>query len=114
MWGVIALPEWRWLVIPKCPICGKRLFSAQHGYRDVRVDKVYCSSACKQKAYRQRCGTDPVTARQRAVETKQGEEIIKSCAWCGEHFVATVAAAKQKYCSAACKQAAYRARRVVV
>ena len=31
-----------------CPVCGSH-------FRKGRSDKVYCSSACRQKAYRERC-----------------------------------------------------------
>lgn len=96
-------------MIPKCPICGEPLFDGP--WRDVRIDKVYCSPACKQKAYRQRQGADPGTARQRAADTKAGETCMITCEWCRESHEVPLSAAKRRYCSNACKQAAYRARK---
>lgn len=76
----------------------------------------YCSVACKQAAYRARHGAGTVTPSERAAKaaiTRGTKAVALKCAHCGNQFAANGNQAAQgvKYCSDACKQAAYRARR---
>lgn len=99
-----------------CPVCGKSWFkSSEHDRR------VYCSSACKQRAYRQR--KDPMTGsltnlRKRgaaAAATKHGMAKRVTCECCGEEFWASGNNYGMTfYCSKACKQKAYRQRKAAL
>lgn len=74
----------------------------------------YCGPACKQAAYRARHGAGAVSPSERAVKaavTRAAKVITKTCPICGAAFGVNGNAAAAVYCSDACKQAAYRARR---
>jgi ferredoxin len=93
-----------------CEICGQ-------GYKPGRGDSMYCSDACKQKAYRRR--VDPEVGsihreKQRQTNiaiTKQMTTKELDCAVCGRHLHVSINHTNLAYCSNACKQKAYRARR---
>lgn len=79
----------------------------------------FCSDACRQKAYRRRL--DPQTGtyeRQKerirnGVMTKADTTLKSVCAQCGLDFYRTGTQVLVEYCSNACKQKAYRARKKV-
>ena len=92
--------------------CGecKRIFSGQ------RTAK-YCCDACRQTAYRKRknpMSGSRVNLKERALQaadTKRNTFVKCVCQYCGkERAFDAGAAAGRKYCSDACKQAAYRKR----
>ena len=95
-----------------CSTCDK-LFAKKE------TKQLYCSPACKQKAYRlshgQRSDSWNVL-RERArkgAETKAGMSVLKVCECCGAEFYATGNNyGLVMYCSPACKQKAYRARKL--
>lgn len=76
----------------------------------------FCSKKCKQAAHRRRIdpGVGTISRHEegikKAVETKQSTLIERSCAECGQELNRTVAQINSLYCSAACKQKAYRKR----
>lgn len=93
-----------------CEICGQ-------GYKPGRGDSQYCSSACKQKAYRRR--VDPEVGsihreKQRQTNiaiTKQMTTKTLNCECCGRKLEVSINHTNLMYCSNACKQKAYRARK---
>ena len=74
--------------LKKCKVCGRFMKEWDH--------HAYC---------RQRCINDGYRARRRR---RHEQELNKQCVVCGEKFTAKRKDAQ--YCSAACKQAAYRKR----
>lgn len=76
-----------WIGPKYCVKCGAKFWPK-------RGDAMYCSQACKQRAYR--CHHRTEVQKQR-------------CAQCGKLY--RPERADQKYCSGACRQRAYRARR---
>lgn len=95
-----------------CEFCGK-------GYRQVRSSSLYCSVACKQRAYRRRA--DPEVGSVQRFEqrqmniaiTKQMTTKTLNCACCGRKLEVGVNHTNLMYCSNACKQKAYRQRKGV-
>ena len=93
-----------------CEQCGR-------AFRPCRSDARFCSQACKQRAYRRRVDPDVgsaarETARQEATYfTKHTRTKQLCCEHCGRELVMSVASTNLRYCSNACKQKAYRARR---
>lgn len=93
-----------------CEMCGK-------SYAPGRADSMFCSDACKQKAYRRR--VDPEVGsihreKQRQTNiaiTKQMTTKELDCAVCGRHLHVSISHTNLAYCSNACKQKAYRARK---
>jgi predicted nucleic acid-binding Zn ribbon protein len=78
----------------------------------------YCSNACKQTAYRRRHDPESGSGQRRreraqnAVMTKKFRSKKIICEFCGEEtFVSIAESTNRQYCSNACKQKAYRARR---
>lgn len=78
---------------------------------------LYCSDACKMKAYRRRL--DPlagssISNKQRirqSVVTKSSQVVDYVCPVCGGDYKRSGLEALREYCSDACKQKAYRARK---
>lgn len=94
------------VVYPQCPICGKSMsFNS-------RRTNYYCSAACKQKAYRQKHGIGSTKEEhyRKVIETKRSQDIHVTCQECDRSFMVDQTKAATMYCSAACKQKAYRAR----
>lgn len=100
---------------PVCPVCGGPVTQNKRG------TAYYCSAACKQKAWRQAhsesLGDTPLFREQarkqhyqRVVGTKSMNEYMVTCSECGKMVVTNQLHAAQQYCSAACKQKAYRRR----
>lgn len=89
----------------ECPVCKKYTPSW----------KKYCSDKCRQKAYRERKGEggkDRQKAARRANLTKDMTDREIICILCGKTVRSSVLALQNaKYCSDACKQAAYRRRK---
>lgn len=93
-----------------CEMCG-------HGYQPARSDSRFCSDACKQKSYRRR--VDPEVGsvhreKQRQTNiaiTKQMTTKTLNCACCGRPLEVGINHTNLMYCSAACKQKAYRQRK---
>ena len=88
-----------------CSYCRKR-------FEGKRKDARYCSAACRQAAYRARqprANMDEVTAKRLA--TKRGKSYQGVCRHCGRRFWMDGTQTAQVYCDAACRQAAYRARK---
>lgn len=77
---------------------------------------LYCSDACKMKAYRRRL--DPlagssISTKERirqSVRTKSSMTVEMACAQCGQVVIINGLEALRDYCSNACKQKAYRSR----
>lgn len=90
----------------KCAMCRKS-FQAR------RSTARYCCQSCRQKAARLAKGSSPKTAARRRLKTKKATKLVKTCQHCQQPFETTAAAAKQVYCRPACRQASYRARRVL-
>lgn len=93
-----------------CPTCGK-IFD-----QNAKRTRVYCSTACKQKAFRA-SKTTPLEAAIRKVEgnkkrvsTKLETRTEFACAHCGKKWFKNGLEANRIYCDNACKQAAYRAK----
>lgn len=95
-----------------------RIRSCQMCDKVHRRDSQYCSDACKQKAYRRR--KDPQSGSwqrrqqraQQAARSKHRWQTRITCQHCGETVVYSVAeSTNRRYCTNACKQAAYRERR---
>lgn len=86
-------------------------------FKPHRRDARFCSTACKQKAYRRRA--DPEVGsihreKQRQTNiaiTKQERVKTLTCAVCGATIRCSVLHTNLIYCSAACKQKAYRQRK---
>lgn len=76
---------------PVCIVCGVKFKYVKRG------DTKYCSKDCKKRAN-----------RAAAYMNRMSDQLEKRCQWCG---VGRLHDPRQSYCSAACKQAAYRARR---
>lgn len=94
--------------ISECPVC--HLF-----YTHDRRDKATCSDACKVKASRLRAGRadSPKAAAAKAVGTKRATIHEYACECCGREFRRDVlSGANVFYCSNACKQRAYRERKI--
>lgn len=88
----------------QCPVCSK-LYNAK------RDDKTTCSPACKQKAHRIEKGraSSYREAAHRGAETKAMQRHELNCQQCGTAIARDGnSASRTKYCSAACKQKAYR------
>jgi hypothetical protein len=93
-----------------CEVC-------ERTFRPARRDARFCSQACKQRAYRRR--VDPEVGsihreRQRQTHiniTKQETRKQIVCAVCGWEFERSILETNRIYCSNACKQRAYRARK---
>lgn len=93
-----------------CMWCGK-------SFHVVRAGSMYCSKACKQKAYRRR--VDPeVGSIQREKQrqeniaiTKQITTKVLNCECCGRMLEVGINHTNLMYCSDACKQKAYRQRK---
>lgn len=93
--------------IDDCLLCGDRFGHSGQG--------LYCSNACKQKASRIRAGrsANRHEAAQKAVRTKQSTSVEVICECCQLAFyVSGSSAGLQMYCTPACKQKAYRQRKV--
>lgn len=92
-------------MIIKCWICGKH-FQAR------RIDARYCSNACRQKAYRRKKGSsstmEEITAKR--LFTKRHTGTMVECLFCGYKFSIDGTQGGKLYCSASCKQKAYRKR----
>lgn len=77
----------------------------------------YCSAACKQATYRRNVDSLVGSAwRQKAqieaaVETKRNTLKEVTCPVCNRVFTAEIIRTQLTYCSAACKQKAYRKKR---
>ena len=77
----------------------------------------YCSSACKQAAYRRRVDSEVGQPGRRsagahkATVTKHENVRLMHCQHCGAAIMISATESARMYCGAACKQAAYRARR---
>ncbi len=91
------------IVTRKCEKCGNSFDSWE------QYHKRYCSDACKQAAYRD-FKRSPKGAPANAVETKRNQGKSKYCAHCGKSFLVNGLQHARRYCSDACKQAAYRER----
>lgn len=95
-----------------CEWCGNRFLNASNS----TVIK-YCSSACKQAAYRDSKrkkprGYQPDTSPvEKAIETKTEQDRLFTCQQCGMGFEVNGLQHGSKYCSRACQQKAYRQRR---
>lgn len=95
---------------PHCPVCGKPVILNK------RRTTYYCSDACRQKAYRDRRTTPmerAITRKEsakKAVETKRSMDMHVTCVECERSFMVDLTRAATQYCSAACKQKAYRRR----
>lgn len=63
----------------------------------------YCSSECREKATKE-------MAREYYHSTKSRERVLKKCCICGKEFESS-ASRNAMYCSAACKDKAYKRRR---
>lgn len=98
-----------------CKQCGEFL-----GYKS---GALYCSGACKAKAYRARVKaekskpdtfgpvlTDDRTPVEKAIETKRNEQRFKTCPQCWNDFPVNGLQKGRRFCSDACRQAHYRAR----
>lgn len=83
-----------------CPVCD-RVF----GTNSARA--VYCSDACRMIAYRQRRYNSG--RGRRAVMRGQVSTIQTACSNCGK-LMKVKPGSNKKYCSGACRQAAYRKR----
>lgn len=89
----------------------------EKSFKVVRAGSMYCSDACKQKAYRKR--VDPEVGsihreKQRQTNiaiTKQMTTKELDCAVCGRHLHVSISHTNLAYCSNACKQKAYRERK---
>lgn len=95
-----------------CQFCGKL-------FRPARRDGRFCSQRCKQAAYRRRADPDVGTIhreKQRQTNiaiTKQMTTKEVVCETCGRLLVVGVNHTNLMYCSAACKQKAYRLRKAL-
>lgn len=93
-----------------CEFCGKF-------FKPARRDGRFCCDACKQKAYRRRFDPEVGSVhreKQRQTNiaiTKQMTTKELNCATCGRSLVVGVNHTNLMYCSDACKQKAYRARK---
>jgi endogenous inhibitor of DNA gyrase (YacG/DUF329 family) len=90
---------------PHCPVCGTPIMFNK------RRTNVYCSKACKQAAWRQAHGLvagDKAEHYRKIIETKRSQEVNVTCQWCDRQFTVDQTRARTMYCSAACKQAAWR------
>jgi len=98
-----------------CNQCGTFL-----GYK---TGALYCSGACKAKAYRARVkaeksapdsfgnvSIDDRSPVEKAIDTKRNEQRFKQCPHCRNEFPVNGLQKGRRYCSDACKQAAYRER----
>lgn len=92
--------------------------SCLHCGGQVKKDRaLYCSDACKMKAYRRRL--DPlagssISNKQRirqSVTTKASQVVGYVCPVCGGDYKRSGLESLREYCSDACKQKAYRARK---
>jgi len=76
----------------------------------------YCGAACKQAAFRRRHGAFAVSPSERAVKagaTRAAKTYTLVCEHCGQNCTVNGNQARgARYCSPACKQAAYRERAV--
>jgi len=100
-----GLKQGRWGIT--CEVCGLYFGSP-------RKDKRFCSDKCKQKAYRVSHGHAGSyhEAAVRGAETKAAQVHTLVCENCGrEYWRDGRAAPLHRYCSNACKQAAYRKRK---
>lgn len=96
----------------ECDQCGKGSYS-QAGFQR------FCSAACRQRDYRIRTGAQPrpTSRKQRvamavaALTNKHSQDHVIVCLQCGTKRDINGAQLKRRYCSNACKQAAYRARK---
>lgn len=83
-----------------CAVCGNEFEAA-------KLEAMYCSDACKMKAYRNRrskIGNEAKHQPGRVKEPKRNN--LKSCPHCGERFRAE--RSDKKYCSASCRVVANR------
>lgn len=93
----------------ECDVCG-------NPYLAGRRDKRFCSTACRQRAYRLRRDPKAVSGRsaaaRKAAATKRDKVEAVTCRVCGRVVMRDGnSAPRAMYCSNACKQNAYRARR---
>lgn len=97
--------SWRSRFIGRCAVCGR-------WYGSDRRDKKTCSSACRMKLSRQTKDADYGKDRSRKmVATKVSKVSRKTCECCGRDFSVTALNSSKIYCSDACKQRVYRARK---
>jgi len=94
-----------------CPTCN-RMFD-----QNSKRTRVYCSRACKQKAFRA-SQTTPMEAAirkteaiQKRISTKSQTKTEFACAFCGKTWVKSGLEANRIYCDDSCKMKAYRAKR---
>lgn len=100
--------SWRSRYIGRCSVCGR-------WYGSGRRDKKTCSDACRMKLSRQTKDADYGKDRSRKmVATKVSKVSRKTCECCGRDFSVTALNSSKIYCSDACKQRVYRARKVGV
>ena len=94
-----------------CEMCG-------HSFKLVRDGSMYCSKKCKQAAYRRRVDPDVGSIsrekqrQENIATTKQMTTKELDCAECGRHLHVSINFTNLMYCSAACKQKAYRKRKL--
>lgn len=95
----------------RCEFCGSPLPSGS------RSSARFCSVKCKQAAYRRRADPETGTIQREAerirksVQTKQATLIERTCGTCKHTFSVEATRINTEYCSAACKQKAYRQRK---
>lgn len=90
--------------IKACPVC-QRYFAAR------RADAKYCSDACRQVAHRRRHRPTRGQRARQTYDTKKAQTYKRTCDHCGRTFYPDGTQGAMIYCSNACKQAAYRARK---
>jgi ferredoxin len=96
---------------------GKYLFQCRHcgrGFRAGRLDAKYCGASCRVASKRPGKQT---RAQQRAaidagLETKRAQSINKTCEVCGASYWVDGTQTASMYCGAACRQKAYRQRKM--
>lgn len=82
-----------------CPMCSESLPEQTIGRK-----RLYCSLACKMRAYRRRLRTGEPAHQPRPYRTS-----LFGCLWCGEPLPSGSTIAR-RYCSGACRMAASRDR----
>jgi predicted nucleic acid-binding Zn ribbon protein len=85
-----------------CKLCGQQFLGRGHERSGLTPTSLYyCSDACAHNARNQRRRKTDMLARREAVETQP-----RHCAVCGERM--PWRRGTRRYCSNACRQAAYR------
>jgi hypothetical protein len=75
----------------------------RQGFTAKRVDTLYCSKSCRQKASRR--------AKKSITHKDPVPRVLLTCAHCLGEYECSATRHNKRYCSPACRQAAYRKRR---